>query len=56
MQKGERLSGDLVELQHLWAGSEFGARHFAQRLAPARQDRASSTRCWPKRWKRWTVR
>ena len=35
MQKGERLSGDLAELQHLWAGSDSalaGLRSAARRL------------------------
>ncbi len=35
MQKGERLSGDLAELQHLWAGSDLalaGLRSAARRL------------------------
>ncbi|MFZ5743332.1 MAG: DNA repair protein RecN [Pseudomonadota bacterium] len=40
MQKGERLSGDLAELQHLWAGSDSalaalrGAARRLDRIAP----------------------
>jgi len=37
MQKGERLSGDLAELQHLWAGSDSALATF--RSAARRLDR-----------------
>ena len=40
MQKGERLSGDLAELQHLWAGSDSALAHL--RGAARRLDRIAT--------------
>jgi DNA repair protein RecN (Recombination protein N) len=40
MQKGERLSGDLAELQHLWAGSDSALASF--RTAARKLDRIAA--------------
>jgi DNA repair protein RecN (Recombination protein N) len=55
MQKGERLSGDLAELQHLWAGSDSRWLRCARRRGGSIASRRS-IRCWPKRSRRWTAR
>jgi DNA repair protein RecN (Recombination protein N) len=55
MQKGERLSGDLGELSHLFTGSDSALAQL--RAAARRLDRiAASMPCWARRWSHSTAR